>query len=356
MSLNLGPPGSSGRTFADCLEDQTPTPTRFIRNCEEVGLFQDLQNVNPFDEQFSQATSPTTNFDICGNPNSSSFRHFPDNSDLNTPQIKLPGYTPAPAIKSVEGNNSISKPIPNSADTKTSEDGKKIRHKSKNLKLNLCTSPTEKKTSPLSPLAPSQLLQHSSTEGKNSPDPDKKKEILERNREAAFRARARRKQWVAELEVKCKMLESSLAHSQSDLIKQRAENQLLREELRKHYEHCQMGANSSSISPRILRTPAPLRPEMEIIPPAAIPSAEQQIQISRNIVASVAGRKRGRPRKGEERRPRIANTVISVVAPQSQISTSYRLIPVTLVPHGTLPNVVSCVNTTATTTISVTKS
>ncbi|XP_061726392.1 uncharacterized protein LOC133531955 [Cydia pomonella] len=35
--------------------DQTPTPTRFIRNCEEVGLFQDLQNVNPFDEGFKQA-------------------------------------------------------------------------------------------------------------------------------------------------------------------------------------------------------------------------------------------------------------------------------------------------------------
>lgn len=36
--------------------DQTPTPTRFIRNCEEVGLFQDLQNVNPFDETFRKAT------------------------------------------------------------------------------------------------------------------------------------------------------------------------------------------------------------------------------------------------------------------------------------------------------------
>lgn len=37
------------------LADQTPTPTRFIRNCEEVGLFQDLQNVNPFDETFKKA-------------------------------------------------------------------------------------------------------------------------------------------------------------------------------------------------------------------------------------------------------------------------------------------------------------
>ena len=36
--------------------DETPTPTRFIRNCEEVGLFQDLQHVNPFDEQFRRAS------------------------------------------------------------------------------------------------------------------------------------------------------------------------------------------------------------------------------------------------------------------------------------------------------------
>jgi len=36
------------------IADETPTPTRFIRNCEEVGLFQDL--VNPFDEQFRRAS------------------------------------------------------------------------------------------------------------------------------------------------------------------------------------------------------------------------------------------------------------------------------------------------------------
>jgi hypothetical protein len=39
----------------DFSADQTPTPTRFIRNCEEVGLFQDLQNVNPFEESFRKA-------------------------------------------------------------------------------------------------------------------------------------------------------------------------------------------------------------------------------------------------------------------------------------------------------------
>ena len=35
--------------------DQTPTPTRFIRNCEEVGLFEELKNVNPFEETFRRA-------------------------------------------------------------------------------------------------------------------------------------------------------------------------------------------------------------------------------------------------------------------------------------------------------------
>lgn len=39
--------------------DQTPTPTRLIRNCEEVGLFDDLQHVNPFEETFRRAISQT---------------------------------------------------------------------------------------------------------------------------------------------------------------------------------------------------------------------------------------------------------------------------------------------------------
>ncbi|XP_031845822.1 activating transcription factor-2 isoform X2 [Nomia melanderi] len=51
MMLNLG----NGSKSAGFVADQTPTPTRFIRNCEEVGLFQDLQNVNPFEETFRRA-------------------------------------------------------------------------------------------------------------------------------------------------------------------------------------------------------------------------------------------------------------------------------------------------------------
>lgn len=41
--------------------DQTPTPTRFLRNCEEAGLFQELDDANPFDEDFKSATDDSQN-------------------------------------------------------------------------------------------------------------------------------------------------------------------------------------------------------------------------------------------------------------------------------------------------------
>lgn len=34
--------------------DQTPTPTRFLKNCEEVGLFNEL--TSPFEHDFKKAT------------------------------------------------------------------------------------------------------------------------------------------------------------------------------------------------------------------------------------------------------------------------------------------------------------
>ncbi|KAK2187359.1 hypothetical protein NP493_168g01024 [Ridgeia piscesae] len=53
MSLPLTPGLKPGQllTFAD----QTPTPTRFLRNCEEIGLFSELKS-NPFEEAFKKAS------------------------------------------------------------------------------------------------------------------------------------------------------------------------------------------------------------------------------------------------------------------------------------------------------------
>ncbi|RVE49727.1 hypothetical protein evm_005597 [Chilo suppressalis] len=66
--------------------DQTPTPTRFIRNCEEVGLFQDLQNVNPFEEGFKRAMETCKHGLLTlenAGPSSTS-------DDLHTPQMVFP--------------------------------------------------------------------------------------------------------------------------------------------------------------------------------------------------------------------------------------------------------------------------
>ncbi|KAH8413718.1 hypothetical protein KR222_004744 [Zaprionus bogoriensis] len=52
MTLDLSLGQKSENLFAT---DQTPTPTRLIKNCDEVGLFEDLQHVNPFDIGFQRA-------------------------------------------------------------------------------------------------------------------------------------------------------------------------------------------------------------------------------------------------------------------------------------------------------------
>lgn len=52
-----------------CVSDQTPTPTKFLKNCEEIGLFQEL-NKNPFEEAFKKAMD--------GSDAEVSFEVFPD--------------------------------------------------------------------------------------------------------------------------------------------------------------------------------------------------------------------------------------------------------------------------------------
>ncbi|XP_016842483.1 cyclic AMP-dependent transcription factor ATF-2 [Nasonia vitripennis] len=76
MMLNLGINNKSNLFIAD----QTPTPTRFIRNCEEVGLFQDLQHENPFDETFRRAVEAGK----IGVLIASEIDH---NDDLHTPNV-----------------------------------------------------------------------------------------------------------------------------------------------------------------------------------------------------------------------------------------------------------------------------
>lgn len=40
--------------YVNLISDQTPTPTRFLKNCEEVGLFNEL--ASPFENEFKKAS------------------------------------------------------------------------------------------------------------------------------------------------------------------------------------------------------------------------------------------------------------------------------------------------------------
>ncbi|XP_055380068.1 uncharacterized protein LOC129611122 isoform X2 [Condylostylus longicornis] len=66
--------------------DQTPTPTtRLIKNCEEVGLFDDLKHVNPFDETFRRAVEEST---VLTNEKNTNNLNLPSSEDtLHTPHI-----------------------------------------------------------------------------------------------------------------------------------------------------------------------------------------------------------------------------------------------------------------------------
>jgi len=44
-----------------CTVDQTPTPTKFLKSCEEAGLFQEI---NPFDKDFKKAVEQQHN-EVC---------------------------------------------------------------------------------------------------------------------------------------------------------------------------------------------------------------------------------------------------------------------------------------------------
>ncbi|XP_028158867.1 uncharacterized protein LOC114351755 [Ostrinia furnacalis] len=82
MMLQLG-----SEQKAAFVADQTPTPTRFIRNCEEVGLFQDL-TVNPFEEGFKRAMETYKHGSLLeSTPTSTS-------DDLHTPQMVFPMIDP----------------------------------------------------------------------------------------------------------------------------------------------------------------------------------------------------------------------------------------------------------------------
>uniref|UniRef100_A0AAV2LYE5 C2H2-type domain-containing protein n=1 Tax=Knipowitschia caucasica TaxID=637954 RepID=A0AAV2LYE5_KNICA len=74
MTLKFGP----ARTDSVIIADQTPTPTRFLKNCEEVGLFNELASSFDHDDDEKKNKSSDT----------------PPRSSAPTPTIVRPGSLP----------------------------------------------------------------------------------------------------------------------------------------------------------------------------------------------------------------------------------------------------------------------
>ncbi|XP_061647982.1 cyclic AMP-dependent transcription factor ATF-2 isoform X2 [Phyllopteryx taeniolatus] len=125
MTLKFGP----ARTDSVIIADQTPTPTRFLKNCEEVGLFNEL--TSPFDHDFKKGTED----DI---------KKLPlDLSPLATPVIRNKTEEPA-ALEAHRGS-----PLPHPEST-TNDD--------KDLSLQPASLPTSTIVHPASLQVPNVLL------------------------------------------------------------------------------------------------------------------------------------------------------------------------------------------------------
>lgn len=308
--------------------DETPTPTRFIRNCEEVGLFQDLQNVNPFEETFKRANElvksgniPTPSlqtddtlhtphvFPVINN-NYTSHRISPNPEfELKTPIINIT-KTPNVVTKPVKPKRTRKRKIKIVETVSTTSEITKNKVKSViNNKV------TQKQLIPIQPVlmpsnsmdrmvmisnTPAQLqtfafisqpilqsLPQTPTPGtpkikKSSPKiksneskvDEERLRILQRNRAASDRARKKQKQWVANLvkqNENFKKLNSDLIQEVKDLKLQLAKYQSI---LMAHKD-CDVSKNLN-LMPELLMpvqvqlqettTYKPIRPNIPVAP------------------------------------------------------------------------------------------
>ncbi|XP_031177104.1 cyclic AMP-dependent transcription factor ATF-7b isoform X2 [Sander lucioperca] len=116
MTLKFGP----ARTDSVIIADQTPTPTRFLKNCEEVGLFNEL--ASSFEQEFSKAheDDQRTKHPAAPLQTPSEVK----NEDEGTLQVdsSSPGSPDSSSSMSDNSGDSreiVTKPVPSSAPTPT---------------------------------------------------------------------------------------------------------------------------------------------------------------------------------------------------------------------------------------------
>uniref|UniRef100_A0A8C9TXY9 Cyclic AMP-dependent transcription factor ATF-2 n=1 Tax=Scleropages formosus TaxID=113540 RepID=A0A8C9TXY9_SCLFO len=274
MTLKFGP----ARNDSVIVADQTPTPTRFLKNCEEVGLFNEL--ASPFEHDFKKATeedikklpldlsplaTPTVRNKMEEPSSVETHRDSPlPHPESTTSDDKLVRpVTVVPAVPGIPGPSSP-QPVqseakmrlkaaltqqhpqvtngevgdaPSVAVTEAPPSAPPPAKPEEPCPQSLQQPATSTTETPASPAPPAQHAP--STGGRRrravSEDPDeKRRKFLERNRAAASRCRQKRKVWVQSLEKKAEDLSSMNVQLQNEVTLLRNEVAQLKQLLLAH--------------------------------------------------------------------------------------------------------------------------
>uniref|UniRef100_A0A8C0CL99 Cyclic AMP-dependent transcription factor ATF-2 n=1 Tax=Balaenoptera musculus TaxID=9771 RepID=A0A8C0CL99_BALMU len=267
MTLKFGP----ARNDSVIVADQTPTPTRFLKNCEEVGLFNEL--TSPFENEFKKASEDDIkkmplDLSPLATPIVRSKIEEPSVVETTHQDSPLPHpesttsdeklVRPVTMVPSVPGIPGPSSPQPVQSEAKmrlkaaltqqhppvTNGDTVKghgsglVRTQSEESRPQSLQQPATSTTeTPASPAHTTPQTQNTTGRRRRAAneDPDeKRRKFLERNRAAASRCRQKRKVWVQSLEKKAEDLSSLNGQLQSEVTLLRNEVAQLKQLLLAH--------------------------------------------------------------------------------------------------------------------------
>lgn len=260
--------------------DQTPTPTRFLRNCEESGLFQELEEAaNPFDQDFaSKAQSKPS--ETSASENAAETSSTASSSNETSSRVVLTAIPVAPPANLVNPDKPVAMATApahiSTASALTKQKLLQTIQMKEQQKLLEQTIAQQLGQSPeilaqafksIIPSSEGHLCMATSSDdgatflapteiparrkrGRKPDDEDpeiKRQRFLERNRAAASRCRAKKKVWVDSLEGKCKDVEGVNQDLSQEVIMLRSEVQQLKSILIAHKD-CPLIVQQSQVS------------------------------------------------------------------------------------------------------------
>ncbi|XP_059503186.1 cyclic AMP-dependent transcription factor ATF-2 isoform X3 [Stegostoma tigrinum] len=316
MTLKFGP----ARNDSVIVADQTPTPTRFLKNCEEVGLFNEL--ASPFENEFKKASeddikkmpldmSPLVlpavrtkveDMPIVETTHQNSPLPHPESTTSDEKIIRpvtmvpnIPGI-PGPPVSNMEPSSpqplqseaklrlkaALTQQLPQVTNGNNSigQTSGTMRIQTKETHPQSLQEAATSTTQPMSsPGQPTQQVQTSGGRRRRAmnEDPDeKRRKFLERNRAAASRCRQKRKVWVQSLEKKAEDLSSTNVQLQNEVTLLRNEVAQLKQLLLAHKDcpvtamQKKSGYHNVEKDENSIDSPLPSSPQTQVIQHSSI--------------------------------------------------------------------------------------